>query len=351
VRVAVLLKPTEVPGGHVVQFHNTVRELRKLGVDVDTPAEEAFTPEDYDVVHVFWADRSTLRRVRQARKPLVVSTIYQSKDYLYGLDGIVRGVPRLRRKISASIGAIKHGMRDEILDEAEKILMPLTERRFLFEAADLLLPNSYNEGRRVVDELGVSTPWVVVRNGFDQTVFHPPAENESRSGVLLVARLEPRKNQIGLIHALRGTGIHLTITGYSHPHHPKYLKKCLKEGGDNVMYIDARDSQEIARLYRKAKVHALPSWFETTGLASLEAAACGCAIVTTRRGDAEEYFGSHAHYCDPSDERSIREAVEAAYDKGADQETQRYVASRYTWNHVAEQTLAAYKNLLAVRQP
>ena len=347
-RVAVLMKPTEIPGGHLVQFRNTVSELRKLGVDVDTPEEAAFAPRDYDLVHVFWSDLSTLRRVRQAKKPVVVSTIYQSRDYLYGLDGIVRGVPRLRRKMSASIGAIRRAMREKTLDDAERILMPITERRFLFETADLLLPNSNNEGRRVVDELGVSTPWVVVRNGFDKSVFHPPAENGSRSGVLLVARLEPRKNQMGLIRALRGTGIHLTITGYSHPHHPEYLNKCLKAGGDNVTYIAARDTQEIARLYQKARVHALPSWFETTGLASLEAAACGCAIVTTRRGDAEEYFGSRAQYCDPSDQRSIREAVEAAYEHGADQETQRYVASRYTWTHVAEQTLAAYKGLLAV---
>ena len=347
-RIAVLMKPTDIPGGHIVQFKNTVSELRKLGIDVDTPEEAALAPREYDLVHVFWTDLSTMRRVRQARKPIVVSTIYQSKEYLYGLDGIVRGVPRLRRKISASIGAIKRGMSEETLDDAERILMPITERRFLFEAADLLLPNSYTEGRRVVDELGVSTPWAVVRNGFDQTVFHPPAENVSRSGVLVVARLEPRKNQMGLIRALRGTGIHLTMTGYSHPHHPEYLNKCLKAGGDNVTYIAARDSQEIARLYQKARVHALPSWFETTGLASLEAAACGCAIVSTRRGDAEEYFGSHAHYCDPSDQRSIREAVEAAYEQGADQETQRYVASRYTWTHVAEQTLAAYKGLLAV---
>ncbi len=56
----------------------------------------------------------------------------------------------------------------------------------------------------------------------------------------------------------------------------------------------------------------MPSWFETTGLSSLEAAAMGCNIVITRKGDAYEYFGDYAYYCDPESPDSIFKAIEKA---------------------------------------
>ena len=80
-----------------------------------------------------------------------------------------------------------------------------------------------------------------------------------------------------------------------------------------VQLQDSVEHAELAPLYRASKVHALPSWSETTGLVSLEAALCGCNIVTTDRGYTRDYFGDMAWYCDPYDNRSIRRAVEAAH--------------------------------------
>ena len=44
--------------------------------------------------------------------------------------------------------------------------------------------------------------------------------------------------------------------------------------------------QELAEHYARAQVHALVSFRETPGLVSLEAAALGCAVVSTDRGSA-----------------------------------------------------------------
>ena len=65
----------------------------------------------------------------------------------------------------------------------------------------------------------------------------------------------------------------------------------------------------VVALYRSARVHVLPSWFETTGLVSLEAGLCRCDVREHNRGHAREYLGDFAWYCDPADPASICSAV------------------------------------------
>ena len=93
-------------------------------------------------------------------------------------------------------------------------------------------------------------------------------------------------------------------------------------------------------------VHVLPSWFETTGLSSLEAAAMGCNIVITNRGDAKEYFGESAFYCDPGSPESIRQAVEEASLHEGNEALRKKILESYTWQQAALQTLTAYKHVM-----
>ena len=79
-----------------------------------------------------------------------------------------------------------------------------------------------------------------------------------------------------------------------------YYLKCKKIAASNIHFVDHFPQEELIKYYQKAKVHILPSWFETCGLSTLEAAAMGCNIVITNRGYASEYYDGHAFYCDPS---------------------------------------------------
>ena len=85
----------------------------------------------------------------------------------------------------------------------------------------------------------------------------------------------------------------MVIAGDDHPHHPGYAEQCRDEGDGWVTFAGQvpHDSTALADLYQGARVHILPSWFETTGLVSLEAALSGCSVVSTERGHAEEYLG------------------------------------------------------------
>lgn len=113
-------------------------------------------------------------------------------------------------------------------------------------------------------------------------------------------------------------------------------------------FIGFVSQDNVPELYRRHKVHILASWFETTGLSSLEAVACGCTIVISRKGDTEEYFGDHAFYCEPGDTRSIREAVDRAMAAPADHSFMKEVRERYSWEITARETLSVYQKVLGL---
>ncbi len=136
------------------------------------------------------------------------------------------------------------------------------------------------------------------------------------------------------------------LVGKASPNQKKYFDECRKIAKDNIEFKGYVSQEELYSLYSKAKVHVLPSWFETTGLSSLEAAAMGCNIVVTDKGDVREYFGDLAYYCEPDSPDSIAVAIQSALQNEVNKKLQEKVFKEYTWEKAAEQTLAAYKKVL-----
>ena len=73
----------------------------------------------------------------------------------------------------------------------------------------------------------------------------------------------------------------------------------------------------------------------------------GCNVVTTSVGYAREYFEDMAWYCTPYDFRSIRSAVLAALSAPPQDILRQRILERYTWEHTATATAAAYRELLS----
>jgi glycosyltransferase involved in cell wall biosynthesis len=113
-----------------------------------------------------------------------------------------------------------------------------------------------------------------------------------------------------------------------------------------VYFLDILPPEALAGIYVLAAVHVLPSWRETPGLVSLEAAAAGCRIVTTSYGSVREYFGDLAWYCNPSDLMSIRSAVLLALEATPNHALREKILSSFTWDIAAEKTLAVYHKVL-----
>jgi glycosyltransferase involved in cell wall biosynthesis len=189
----------------------------------------------------------------------------------------------------------------------------------------------------------------VVPNGVDQHLFQRDHRAEKDPNLVLnVARIEGIKNQLNLIKALNNTRFNLIIIGSHAPNQKPYYDECRSIAASNIAFIDHIPQEELLKYYRKAKVHTLPSWFETTGLSSIEGAVMGCNIVITNKGDAPEYFGSYAFYCEPGNPESILAAVEKASQSEYDENLHNMILNRYTWKQAATETLKAYQQTITL---
>lgn len=343
------------PGGDTIQIESTAKYLRKLGVEVDIKLADDFSIDyrDYDLLHLFNVIRPNdlLYHIKKSNKPFVLSTIYVDySEYEQKIRGGVLGtLSKLINKykveyLKTIARAITSG--EKIVSPIYLILGQKRSMKYLLRNAAYLLPNSLSEMRRIETDLNTRNRFEVIPNAIDVEKFKPQQDNTKREGVICVARIEGLKNQLYLIKAINDLNIHLAIVGKSSPNHKKYYETCKSVAGINVTFIDHISQDELKHIYSNAKVHILPSWFETTGLSSLEAAYMGCNIVITKKGDTEEYFGKYATYCEPDDVESIRNAIETAYYLPYPEELKEWIDKNYVWNITAKKTLEVYKKVV-----
>jgi glycosyltransferase involved in cell wall biosynthesis len=339
-----------IPGGHRVQLEQTSRHLRALGIDADVSFVEDADPTVYDVVHGFGLPPAVIRACRQAGVPVVLSTIYWGRSYTMAIRAPRRSALHWAARARIGLSLLAAGLLSTHADKCDQMVQRLTQFRMMYESADLLLPNSRSEADAIQRELGVTTPFYVVPNSVDPATFMLDEQGApTRAGALYAGRIEPHKNQLALIRAMSKSAIHTRIVGPAHRDHAAYHEACRRQAartGGRVEILPGIPHDELAPLYRSAKVHVLPSLFETTGLVSLEAALCGCNIVTTDRGYARDYFGNLAWYCNPDDPASIRQAVEQAHAAPFRAELRERVLATYTWEHTAQATAEAYRSVL-----
>ena len=333
-------------GGNVVQLRETADALRRRGCPVESSTDRRPDLRGVDLVHGFNLSHEHIRGLRRARIPVALSPIYWPYSFRSGAAG-PPPTPRARAgRASIAVRSARAALRGRYQEHAHSLLEHTLSLVLAYEAADLLLPNSRLEADAIAAELGVSTPMRVVPNAANPEVFVPAPPGTRREGVVMAGRIEPFKNQLRLIEACKALDVPLTLVGAVHPHHEGYGEACRRQGDQGVRFAGAVSQGELVEILHTAKVHALPSWFETTGLASLEAALAGCAVVTTSRGYASEYFEATARYCDPGSTQSIRNALRTALDEPTPAALEQRVRDRFTWDHTASATLDAYAEIL-----
>lgn len=345
-----------VRGGDTVQMECTASALRKLGVQVTIALcnDKNINYSAYQLIHFFNIIRPAdiLYHIDKSGLPFVVSPIYMSYKEMEGTSSIRQQILSLLGKhageyIKTIARAIKNGER--IVSYKYLWMGHRRSIQYILKKCTHLLPNSLSEYRRLKAEFPEAGSYSIVPNAIDTSVFNIGKNDEGREQdtVLCVARFEPLKNQLNVIKALNDSPYKVTFVGNIAPNHCSYYKACQSAAGENISFLSFKNKEEIVALYRKHKVHILASWFETTGLSSLEAIACGCNIVISKKGDTEEYFGDHAFYCDPGDTESIRAAVDKAMAAKTDRHFMETISIRNNWDVTAVETYRTYQNVLS----
>lgn len=345
-----------IKGGDTLQAIETARQLNKLNISVDIKqAGEPIEYSQYDLLHFFNLTRPAdiLFHIRHSRKPFVLSPIWidyseYDQHHRQGFSGFI-----FRFLSADTIEYLKTIARwltgkDSLTSHA--YLWKRHERSIneILDKCSLLLPNSQLEQKKLMQYHKQGNSYEVIPNGIDPGLFvFDTSIRKDPHLVLCVARIEGIKNQLNLIKALNNTDYKLLLIGSPAPNQVSYYQQCKKIAAGNIYFIDHLSQEALVHYYQQAGVHVLPSWFETCGLSTLEAASMGCNVVITDKGYTKEYYEGHAFYCDPASPVSIRQAIDQASSGQYAPGLKEKIHSCYTWKHAAEKTLAAYKKVLS----
>lgn len=311
--------------GDSMQILKTAQYLRKMGVDADINNGSITDYSDYDIVHLFNLTRigetySYYKKAKSLKKCIVLSSVYWDLKKYYNCVNDLDSI-KLWDKCKA--------YRLEIL-----------------KGCKMVYPNSKMEGDIIKKEFGNFIPYRVIYNGVEieheKVILYNFKERFGLDDyVLCVGRICHRKNQLVLAKACSDLGLQLVLIGNINDR--EYFNKCISYS--NVIYLGFMDSYNIYNAYRFCKTHILPSFVETPGLSSLEAAAAGCNIVSTTEGSTFEYFKNMAEYCNPYDENSISEAITRAINKPKNETLKKYVLDNFGWEECIKELYNSYNHM------
>jgi len=324
----------ENPGGGDVHVLKLIDYLRRAGhqVDLYDPWKSKF--KDYQTV-VFWGSGKAflqpMLRAKASGAKAYLCSIYWSSV----LSDLFLNVP-----VGQRMNLFIHDIVKRVAPWAGRG----TARQRMFQIADGILVSSPREGRIVSRHFRVPQQKILpIWNGVDAAFADAePSLFVKEYGlsdfVLCVGRLDPRKNQLRLIKAVKGLKVPLVIIGGAMPEYKEYYELCRREADENVIFLPPMKNQDsmLRSAYAACRVFAMPSFFETPSIAALEAGLCGANLVITPYGTTKDFFKDYPIYVKPFFVRDIRNGVLSALDSIKDDRLQKHIWQNFTWEKVAE---------------
>ena len=330
-------------GGGEILLLKVKEYLEKEGVTVDLFDSWHSRVEDYDFIHVFGSVKDCLGliRVANARKVKTAITPLLWSDW---------------RRALHTDGSMKLKT-DLLLRHLAKVVFPAfpSSRRELLLRSDLIFPNSETEKKQNARFFAVSADKMrVVPNGVDRDFLDADPclfqEKYSKEPFILgVGRIEPRKNQLNLIKAVKGIpGKKLILIGSLVTGYEAYYADCRKEGEGFTTFLPTIKHEDplLKSAYAACELFVLQGWFETPGLVAMEAALAGARVIATSGGSTKDYFLNYADYIDPSDPKDIREKIVRNISKEKNDTLKKHILKNFTWEIVAKQYKHFYEEAL-----
>ena len=359
-------------GGDSVQIRETTHRLYQRGHQVAITNNDQPDTKGFDLVHLFNCREfntfdKQLKSCEANGVPVVASPIWIS---------IPKAFWGSRATFSAIQDAVDSGSEDNlvllknrslVLNESgeafhshgaanpEKFGIP--KLRKLMEKVNGLLPNSFMELKAIRDDLlWTGNSFDIANYGVNPKIFldSDAKKFKEETGInhpfiMQAGRIEPAKNQAMLCWALRKTNIPIVLIGSS-DNWPAYGELCKEISGEKLTIIDHLPQDLLASAYASASVHILPSWCETCGLVSLEAAINNTPVIGSTFGHELEYLKDDALYVDPADADSILNTIIQALEEGKQHprvgRLKNRVLSQFNWEKTTDSTMNLYKRVI-----
>jgi glycosyltransferase involved in cell wall biosynthesis len=371
------------PGGDTVQMLKTKEYLEKkynIEIEICLDSKGVLENKEAKIVHIFNIQTidETLEFINAAKKSnkkvaltpihwdyshaiyakyLSFLNIYLTNDFFKHFKNPVIKLfnifilitPSLRKKYSdylqkGLIGTKKYReKRKQALIDADLIISNSEEELEIYSNIFQITKNFLKEKSCIIPN-AVDTDLFDANKNIDNNIDLP------KDFILQVGRIEPAKNQINVVKALyKRPDIPIVFIGM--PIDEKYYKNLynIAQKRGNVFFIQNVKQEELINYYKKAKVHILPSFAETTGLVSLEALFSGCQIITSSREfcPIKTYnFDQYGFTCNPYDPKSIEKAVDQAISSPKNIKTDSSYKIKFSYNNAADLTFKAYSSIL-----
>lgn len=171
--------------------------------------------------------------------------------------------------------------------------------------------------------------------------------------LLYVSTLEPRKNLLTLLEALRHTQLSdtkLVVVGKKGWLYDSILRRVQTLGLERqIIFTGFIPDEDLRALYSAALALVYPSLYEGFGLPVLEAMACGTPVLCSNSSSLPEAAGEAAILLPSRDVRAWVEALTQITRNSALQSDLRQrglsQAARFPWSATARQTLEVYQGL------
>jgi len=235
------------------------------------------------------------------------------------------------------------------------------------KARRIICVSAYTRDRLLQHHPNAEAKVRVVGEGVDARFVPPSAEAVSatreRLGlagpyVLFVGTVEPRKNLDRLVRAfsaavLRSGLPHQLVIAGGAGWRAAPFRAALNASPvrDRIRVLGYVAEEDMPALYGGADLFVFPSLEEGFGLPPLEAMACGTAVVTSCTSALPEVVGDAAALVDPLDEGALSSTIEGLLGSGRRRRALAQAgpaqAARFSWERVADQTLAVYAEAAA----
>jgi len=252
----------------------------------------------------------------------------------------------------------------------EPALRVETEQRLIMQCEAVLAPTQIEKAR--IRLLGGARTGHIHRVGcgVDLERFRPlpeyfprrrAAEQAVPAQVLFVGRFDAMKGLHELFTSLtllpRPSTVQLVLIGGDGPA-SAVQKRLVELVGDlgiieQVEFAGRVAHERLTEYYTRAAVVVLPSRYESFGLVTLEALACGTPVVATRTGVAPEIIapGVNGYLAEVNNPASLAAAISAALELAGscDGQVIRNTVADFSWQRVAQDLLQVYYHTLTIQ--
>jgi D-inositol-3-phosphate glycosyltransferase len=259
-------------------------------------------------------------------------------------------------KIATAINHVEHSFR---IDEEQRLV----------RGCDIILAPTVLEKQRLAELNGDPTERIQILGcGVDLEKFRPLPSCEDEMAaveqvravrILYAGRFDPMKGLSELLQAFKrvhehSPGTQLVLIGGEGPNssfRQGLAEKVAEFGiGEHVHFPGRIQHDQMAAQYNATDIVVVPSRYESFGLVTLEALACGTPVAATRVGIAADVIeqGVNGFLAEPGDPESLAAALRGTLGLAEKRERQR-IRSRvlnYGWENVATRLIDVYNNSL-----